>query len=411
MASDLPTIAVPTRDTPLLEAARLYLDLGLLPIPVYGIVEGGVCACEDGATCKAPGKHPVGARWQQRAPRTIDAARDLLAHHDGNLGACVAGTPFVVLDFDGEVGLNTLGELGLPRTLTARSGSGGAHLVYELDTRHDAAAISDRRVGPGWDVKKHGQFLVAPSQHLSGGFYEWTEPAPLAMLPDWLFERIKRPVAAVPPPSLTPATGDLVKRARAYIDRMPAAISGSRGHDATFAVARKLVQDFSLGEGEAWSLLLEYNQRCQPPWNEKELRHKLESAKKAHTRIPIADRPRIRAVPSSSSSSSSSSYVEGPPPAPPTPDWRSLLLWNESKNGRRKLVTHAENVIRILQLHPKWKGCIRYDEFSGKVLATDPPWDDFQRPTSSETQWSDEDETRLSAWLRREFHSYAFAVC
>jgi hypothetical protein len=58
---------------------------------------------------------------------------------------------------------------------------------------------------------------------------------------------------------------------------MPGAISGAGGHDATFAVACKLVE-FGLSPDDAWRLLLEYNQRCHPQWSERELRHKLEDA-------------------------------------------------------------------------------------------------------------------------------------
>jgi hypothetical protein len=68
------------------------------------------------------------------------------------------------------------------------------------------------------------------------------------------------------------------ERARAYVAQMPSAISGSGGHDATFAVAKALIHDFALPEPEAWQILSEYNQRCSPPWNERELQHKMKSA-------------------------------------------------------------------------------------------------------------------------------------
>jgi len=68
-----------------------------------------------------------------------------------------------------------------------------------------------------------------------------------------------------------------LERVRAYIAKMPGAISGAGGHDQTFAVACALVK-FGLSPDDAWPLLLEYNQRCQPQWNERELRHKLDDA-------------------------------------------------------------------------------------------------------------------------------------
>ena len=68
-----------------------------------------------------------------------------------------------------------------------------------------------------------------------------------------------------------------IDRVRAYVEKMPGGISGANGSGATFAVACKLVE-FGLSPDDAWALLLEYNQRCQPQWSEHELRHKLEDA-------------------------------------------------------------------------------------------------------------------------------------
>ena len=66
-------------------------------------------------------------------------------------------------------------------------------------------------------------------------------------------------------------------RAAAYIAKMPAAIAGQGGHNATFAAAATLVR-FGLSQSEAWTLLLDFNRRCLPPWSESELRHKLTGA-------------------------------------------------------------------------------------------------------------------------------------
>ena len=67
-------------------------------------------------------------------------------------------------------------------------------------------------------------------------------------------------------------------RARAYVSKIPGAVSGSGGHAATFEVACALTWGFCLAEHEAWSILQDYNATCSPPWSEAELRHKLNSA-------------------------------------------------------------------------------------------------------------------------------------
>ena len=67
-------------------------------------------------------------------------------------------------------------------------------------------------------------------------------------------------------------------RARAYVSKMDPAIAGSNGHDATFRVACILVEGFSLSFGDALEIMREYNSRCDPPWSEHELEHKVRSA-------------------------------------------------------------------------------------------------------------------------------------
>lgn len=66
-------------------------------------------------------------------------------------------------------------------------------------------------------------------------------------------------------------------RARAYLSKLPPAIAGHGGHAVTFAAACRLVE-FGIGETEALEILSEWNQNCQPPWTERDLRHKLADA-------------------------------------------------------------------------------------------------------------------------------------
>lgn len=70
----------------------------------------------------------------------------------------------------------------------------------------------------------------------------------------------------------------ITERASRYVARMDAAVSGSGGHDATYAVACALVHGFALGEADAMAIMQEYNHRCSPPWSERDLAYKLRSA-------------------------------------------------------------------------------------------------------------------------------------
>jgi hypothetical protein len=72
---------------------------------------------------------------------------------------------------------------------------------------------------------------------------------------------------------------DVERRALAYLDKLPPAISGQGGHAATYTAATVLVHGFEIDPERALTLLLDhYNPRCEPPWTEKELRHKVTSA-------------------------------------------------------------------------------------------------------------------------------------
>lgn len=70
----------------------------------------------------------------------------------------------------------------------------------------------------------------------------------------------------------------VLDRARKYIAKIPGAVSGQNGHNATFHVACVLIHGFNLNEQDAMAALSEWNAGCQPPWSEKELNHKIQSA-------------------------------------------------------------------------------------------------------------------------------------
>ena len=74
------------------------------------------------------------------------------------------------------------------------------------------------------------------------------------------------------------------KRARRYLAEMPPAISGQRGHTATFRAAQAAVRGFNLDDTTALEVLREFNTRCVPQWSEQELRHKIASAREAGRR-------------------------------------------------------------------------------------------------------------------------------
>ena len=80
---------------------------------------------------------------------------------------------------------------------------------------------------------------------------------------------------------MTPA-----ERALRWLESTPGAVSGSGGHNATFAVATALVHGFCLDENTAHSLMVgHWNGKCQPPWTARDIAHKVsQSATVGHSK-------------------------------------------------------------------------------------------------------------------------------
>lgn len=79
---------------------------------------------------------------------------------------------------------------------------------------------------------------------------------------------------------------DRAQRARRYLAAVPPAIQGQHGDSHTFRMCCRLVRGFALTNTDAMRLLAEWNERCQPPWSEGELRDKLDHARR-YGREPV----------------------------------------------------------------------------------------------------------------------------
>jgi hypothetical protein len=72
---------------------------------------------------------------------------------------------------------------------------------------------------------------------------------------------------------------DPVEAARKYVSRIEGAVSGAGGHNKTYRVASLLVEGFGLTDDQAFGVLQGWNASCKPEWSERDLRHKIESAR------------------------------------------------------------------------------------------------------------------------------------
>ncbi len=158
-------------------------------------------------------------------------------------------------------------------------------------------------------------------------------------------------------------------RAVSYLDKMPAAVSGQQGHLATWKAAVALARGFDLSDEDTFRILRDhYNPRCEPPWTDKELRHKAVQARDSSSLAAgyLLERER------DSVNHPLSDADVGPPPPPAQEEeaeWRRSIRFNE-----RGMTKDAGNAALILANDPEWQGVLQYDTFRDLAFwAKDPP--------------------------------------
>ena len=272
---------MPQSNGQLLEAALAYARLGY---PVFPCAPGGKApitrhGCKDATT----DEKQIEAWWRQ--------------HPSANIGIATAG--LLVVDVDGPenpwLADQPEKRQELAGTATSLTPGGGRHHVFRQPPGR-AWGNTTGKLAPKVDTRGNGGYIVAPPSVVGGKAYRWAEgagldqsPRNLVEPPRWLVMALDNgglPSRASERPWTVPLPGDVERRALAYLDAMPPAISGQGGHNTTYAAATVLVHGFGIPPDRALELLLaHYNPRCQPPWTEKELRHKVEdAATKPHAR-------------------------------------------------------------------------------------------------------------------------------
>jgi hypothetical protein len=129
-----------------------------------------------------------------------------------NIGVVGRPSGLLILDVDDRNdGFDTLaeleGELGaLPRTVSAISGGGGAHMYFT----HPGGTLKGT-LGHGIDIQDHRYVVAPPSRHPDGGAYVWdndVSDTAVVALPDPWLEALKygasKPMVARSPGQLDP---------------------------------------------------------------------------------------------------------------------------------------------------------------------------------------------------------------
>jgi len=168
--------------------------------------------------------------------------------------------------------------------------------------------------------------------------------------------RVVRPASQAP-------SDERVKRAAAYLAKIPGAVNGSGGHTQTFNTVAHVMIGFDLSESDTLDLITnDYNPRCDPPWSEREINHKIRSVSEQCKRqrgYLLQDRPRIV------STQHAAEY------APKVSedldvDWMSKLLTKKDRSPRRSYY----NTLIYVRHHPDYRGKWSLDVMTGT------PWFD-----------------------------------
>jgi len=179
--------------------------------------------------------------------------------------------------------------VGVPfDTFTVKTGSGGYHLFFRVSLAEGLVIVANltKQGFIGIDSKHHGGYVVGPgSTHPdTGGVYQIVRKSPAAVAPaaEKLVALVTRPAED----SLNvQGTGEFIddeqtrKRYADYLEKKaPPSIQGQGGDANAFVVAAR-GRDFALPPEATLQLLMEvWNERCQPPWTESELREKVRHA-------------------------------------------------------------------------------------------------------------------------------------
>jgi hypothetical protein len=281
----------------IIEAALFWDRRGVVPVRVIG-------------------KVPVGGNeWQKLRPTPGDIAR----WRDCNLGLLLGSASGGLVDVDLDcIEAIQLADFYLPSTWTyGRASKPRSHRLFVC---HGARTIQVRGMDDKMALELRAdtstgepgaQSVVPPSVHVSGEPIEWSDDAEgtegpleislydlqvafakvargvLFMQAGATVDEARAKVAAyrkpAPPKKVVASRpyvcGDVIERARKYLARMDASVSGSFGHRALFMAAVAMVRGFELDHPTALDLLRsDFNPRCSPPWNDRDLERKIDQA-------------------------------------------------------------------------------------------------------------------------------------
>lgn len=218
-------------------------------------------------------KRPYMANWLQYT-RTR-ATKDMVINWFVNLSSAGVGvvtgriSNMVVLDVEGWCPI-PIDELlkKYPTQMIARSGGGGYHLFYSYP--QNVSRVSNRvRIFEGADLRADGGFLVLPpTMHQSGRRYEWVKRGPLGAFPRDLLDLQAKPTV----------------QGEGWITEALRGVSEGGRNDTCARLAGYFFKK-GLNSDIVEALLMEWNEKNDPPLPVHEVRTTIKSIERSHVGV------------------------------------------------------------------------------------------------------------------------------
>jgi predicted P-loop ATPase len=362
-----------------------YASKGWFVFPLHSIdpkTKNCTCKRED---CDRKGKHPRTKHGVDDATTDRDTIEKWFKKWPtANIGLSCGKSGIVVVDVDPRNGGDeTLRQIEkafgeLPRTPMQLTGGDGLHYIFSRPdsigpkvrgTKVGRETIAGIEVPGGVDIKADGGYIVlAPSNHQSGGTYRWDagfhpdDVAP-SSCPGWLLARLKRP------------TNDVQSTIGAVDGLLGAAFKAAGWAGRSLGTDRITVQCpwesehtggnrfdgstivYSPNVGKTTGHFWCAHSHCQQSRTLKDVLAVLPAAAlqeaRRHCSLPDGHKP--------------------PPETEPAPETDEPWTDSLRLNAEGFLMRDPGNAALLLANLPDWKGCIRYNEFSGKTEWHRPP--------------------------------------
>lgn len=236
-------------------------------------------------------KLPALKDWPNAATRDVDQINAWWSSRDYNIGISTSryqdSMALLTIDVDNKKGKNGDGSIlelelqgcELPVSFEQSTPGNGRHILYVVDAPLKQGV---NVLGAGLDIRSKGGYIVGPGSEIEGRAYaQINGHDTLAAAPDWLVARLGRDRSVDRHPGRVLDGVDAARardRAVDYLKTAPRSTEGDGGDITAYRVAAKL-KDLGCTADQANDLMLnEWNDDCDPPWDDDELADKVNHA-------------------------------------------------------------------------------------------------------------------------------------